>query len=199
MATLSRRPCARVSPAGVDAPTKGWGWMPPTTKQRMLLSGGNRVMTTLSVRRILAACILCGAFAVALVAPGAASAESLGEQCSGETPIKGRGSTFQGLAQEVWTGTFNEVKGKPNKNVAACGGSQGGKKVIKVEYLQKESEDRGSGSCLKAFGSGLKGTEKANYGRYAFCGTDEAPSSGQRTEMENHKEGGISESIESIP
>jgi ABC-type phosphate transport system substrate-binding protein len=156
-------------------------------------------MTTLSVRRILAACILCGAFAVALVAPGAASAESLGEQCSGETPIKGRGSTFQGLAQEVWTGTFNEVKGKPNKNVAACGGSQGGKKVIKVEYLQKESEDRGSGSCLKAFGAGLKGTEKAKYGRYAFCGTDEAPSSGQRTEMENHKEGGISESIESIP
>jgi ABC-type phosphate transport system substrate-binding protein len=152
-------------------------------------------MMTLSLRRIVVACILSSAIAAALVAPGAASAEPLGVQCSGEN-IKGRGSTFQALAQEVWNADFNEVKGKPNANLTACGGTQGGKKKIKVEYLQKESEDRGSGACLKAFGAGAP---TAKYGKYAFCGTDEAPNSAQRAEMEAHKVGGEAESIESVP
>jgi len=160
-------------------------------------------MTLLSARRMLAACILSSAMAVAmavaLAAPGAASAESLGEQCSGETPIKGRGSTFQDAAELVWDPMFNEYKSKPNKNVAACGGTQGGKKIIKVEYLEKEKEDRGSGACLKAFGAGTAPGEKAKTGKFAFCGTDEAPNAAQRKEMESHKEGAENESIESIP
>src|ERR1700682_4939489 len=86
--------------AGADAPVHRAGGMFPSIKQRKLLPGGNHVMMTLSLRRIVAACILSSAMAAALVAPGAASAEPLGEQCSGEN-IKGRGSTFQALAQEV--------------------------------------------------------------------------------------------------
>jgi ABC-type phosphate transport system substrate-binding protein len=156
-------------------------------------------MMTLSVRRTFAACILSSAMAAALAAPGAASAEPLGEHCSGETPIKGRGSTFQDAAQEVWDPQFNVVKGKPNTNAAACGGSQGAKKVIKVEYLNTAKEDRGSGACLKAFGAGLKAPELAKYGKFAFCGTDEAPNANQRKEMESHKAGAENESIESIP
>jgi ABC-type phosphate transport system substrate-binding protein len=156
-------------------------------------------MKVLSIRRIVAACIVSSAMGVALAAPGAASAEPVSEQCSGETPIKGRGSTFQDAAEKVWDPQFNEIAGKPNKNVAACGGTQGGKKKIKVEYLETEKEDRGSGACLKAFGAGLKGTEKAKFGRYAFCGTDEAPNAAQRKEMESHKEGAENESIESVP
>lgn len=155
-------------------------------------------MTTLSVRRIAAACILSGAIGAALAAPGAASAEAIGEQCSGEN-IKGRGSTFQDAAEQVWTAAFNEVKGKPNKNAAACGGTQGGKKKIKVEYLETAKEDRGSGACLKAFGAGIKAPEAAKYGKFAFCGSDEAPNTKQREEMESHKVGGATESIESVP
>jgi ABC-type phosphate transport system substrate-binding protein len=154
-------------------------------------------MTTLSVRRIVSACILSGAAVAALAAPGAASAEPLGTQCSGEN-IQGRGSTFQGLAQGVWDPGFNLVKGKANTNLTACGGSQGGKKVIKVEYLQTNEEDKGSGACLKAFGA-VKAPTLAKYGKFAFCGTDEAPSAAQRAEMESHKVGGEAETIESIP
>jgi ABC-type phosphate transport system substrate-binding protein len=156
-------------------------------------------MMTLSVRRVLAACLLSSSMAVALAAPGAASAEPLAEQCSGETPIKGRGSTFQDNAQLVLDPQFNEIKAKPNKNAFACGGTQGGKKQIKVEYLETAKEDRGSGACLKAFGAGIKAPEVAKYGKFAFCGTDEAPNASQRKEMESHKEGAENESIESIP
>jgi ABC-type phosphate transport system substrate-binding protein len=153
-------------------------------------------MKVLSIRRIVVACILSSALGVALAAPGAASAEPLEEQCSGETPIKGRGSTFQKLAQGVWTTGFNEVLGKPNTNVSACGGSQGGKKIIKVEYLNTEEEDKGSGACLKAFGAGAT---VAKYGKFGFCGTDEAPNASQRKEMETHKTTAENESIESVP
>ena len=139
-------------------------------------------MKVLSIRRIVVACILSSAFGVALAAPGVASAEPLGEKCSGETPIKGRGSTFQKLAQGVWTPGFNTVKGKPNLNTFACGGSQGGKKVIKVEYLNTAEEDKGSGACLKAFGAGVP---VAKYGKFGFCGTDEAKSSGPQ--LDNHR------------
>jgi ABC-type phosphate transport system substrate-binding protein len=154
-------------------------------------------MSTHSVRRAFVACIISAGVAAAFVAPGTASATPLGEQCSGETPIKGRGSTFQAAAQDnIWNPDFNEISGKPNKNAKACGGTQGGKKKIKVEYLQANAEDRGSGSCIHAFGSEVP---EAKYGKYAFCGTDEAPNEAQRAEMETHKKGGAADSIESIP
>jgi PBP superfamily domain len=148
-------------------------------------------------RRIMAACIPSAATVatlVALAAPGAVHAELL-LQCEG-TSILGRGSTLQGgVAQDkVWNPAFNT-----SGNSRACNKSQGTGGVPTVEYLQKEEEDLGSGSCLKAFGSGLKEGEIAKFDRYSYCGTDEAPNEAQKNEIESYAVGAEKESLESIP
>jgi ABC-type phosphate transport system substrate-binding protein len=151
-------------------------------------------MTSFSARRI-AACIASAAAVAVVAVPGTASAKSKGpvpdrgEQCSGVS-IVGRGSTFQNPAQLVWQPGFNA-----NTSTVGCSGSQGSKGTPKAEYRNKESADRGSGSCLKVFGA-----EKVTPNReYSFCGTDEAPNAKQKEEIESHKTGGEAESLETIP
>lgn len=150
-------------------------------------------MTSRSARRV-AACLASAMALVAFAAPGTALAKGgpetdLGEQCSGAN-IFGRGSTFQNAAQKVWNPGFSSSTLK-----AACSGSQGSKGTPKAEYRNTEKADRGSGSCIRAFGA-----EKTapNY-EYAFCGTDEAPNETQKAEMESHKKGGNGESILTVP
>jgi len=150
-------------------------------------------------RRVIAACIPSAATVatvVSLAAPGAAHAELL-LQCEGAS-ILGRGSTLQGgVAQDkVWNPDFNT-----SGNAKACNGTQGigGGAKPTVEYLQAAEEDKGSGACLKAFGSGLKEGEIAKFDRYTYCGTDEAPNATQKTEIEKYAVGAEKESLESIP
>lgn len=154
-------------------------------------------------RRALAACIPAAAVAASMVAPGAAHAELL-LQCEGAN-ILGRGSTIQGaVAQDaVWNPGFNNPA---NLNVTACSGSQGTGATPKVEYLQALEEDRGSGSCLKAFGA--EKVAAAKFDRYSYCGTDEAPNATQREEIEKYapgaetktnSKGQLEGSLETIP
>lgn len=151
-------------------------------------------MTSLFARRV-ALCIASMATLAVAVAPATASASKgpktdLGEQCSG-TSIVGRGSTFQNPAQLVWQPGFTK-----GSSTVACSGTQGSKGTPGVEYRNKESADRGSGACLKAFGA-----EKETPNRtYSFCGTDEAPNPKQAGEIESHEEiGGEAEDLETIP
>jgi ABC-type phosphate transport system substrate-binding protein len=149
-------------------------------------------MTSFSARRV-AACIASVA-AVAAVAPATASAKKapvtdLGEQCSGAN-IAGRGSTFQNPGQLVWQPGFNT-----NTTALGCNGSQGSKGKPKAEYKQGGANS-GSGSCLRAFGAEK---EAPLWSEFSFCGTDEAPGTAQKAEIESHKTGGEAESLETIP
>ncbi len=141
-------------------------------------------------RRLLTVCVPTAAVAAAFVAPGVAHAELL-LQCEGAN-ILGRGSTFQSVAQDsVWNVDFNT-----SANGTACNGTQGTLASPKVEYLQTLSEDKGSGACLKAFGSGAT---PAKFDRYTYCGTDEAPNATQKAEIESFASGAEERSLESIP
>jgi ABC-type phosphate transport system substrate-binding protein len=122
---------------------------------------------------------------VALAAPGAASA-SIGVQCEGAN-VEAQGASTQKLAhQTVWGPTFNT-----SANKTACNGSQGSKGKPTVKY-----NSTGSGAGLKAFGAeGATPDYKDN----AFVGTDEAPNSAQKTEIESHASGAEAKSLETIP
>src|SRR5271154_1342890 len=149
-------------------------------------------MTSRSARRLTTVCVLVVAAIAALTAAGTASAATLGAQCEGASPIKGRGSTLQALAQlNVWNIDFNTSKAK-----TACNKALFGHKEVKVKYEQGGANN-GSGACLKAFGAGT--TEEAKYAEFPFCGTDEAPNSNQRKEIEKHKVSAENESVLSIP
>lgn len=141
-------------------------------------------------RRLIAMCVPA-ATVVALATPGAAHAELL-LQCEGAS-ILGRGSTFQGAIPQdgVWNPGFSS-----SENATACNGTQGTEGKPTVEYLQKEEEDRGSGSCLKAFGVGVT---VAKFDRYSYCGTDEAPNAQQKEEIEKFASGAEARSLETIP
>jgi ABC-type phosphate transport system substrate-binding protein len=146
-------------------------------------------MSKFSARRTLSACVLSAAAVAALSAPGVASA-SIGPLCSGSA-IKGEGSSFQKIAQEVW-GT-NEDAFNHSKNPEACNGEQGAGNAPVVTYAPE-----GSGAGLKAFGVGntkLEGT------RVQFAGTDEAPNQTEKNEIEAHESplGAAPEAVESIP
>ena len=182
-------------------------------------------MRFVSLRRAVPACAT--AAVVALGVPGVASAKApktdVLEQCSGAQEIQGEGSTFQAPAEFLWTGT-NSDKGneelKTGFNFSSyklgCSGGQGSGQKPKVYYNQEEAFDRGSGSCLKTWGNGIKkfGEEKESKGkketyprvsRYPYCGTDEAPSKTVKEEFEKPEfmaaggESGNGEAIESIP
>ncbi len=82
------------------------------------------------------------------------------------------------------------------ESTLACSGTQGSKGTPEVEYRNKESADKGSGSCLKAFGAEKEPPNRT----YSFCGTDEAPNPKQAGEIDSHEEaGGETEYLETIP
>jgi ABC-type phosphate transport system substrate-binding protein len=147
-------------------------------------------MSKFSARRTLSACALSAAAVAALAAPGAASA-SIGAHCSG-TAIKGEGSSFQKIAQEVWgtsaTNAFNH-----SKNPAACNGEQGEHEVPAITYAPN-----GSGAGLKAFG--VENT-KLEGKTVQFAGTDEPPNQTQKNEIEAHESplNSAPEAVETIP
>jgi|HubBroStandDraft_4_1064222.scaffolds.fasta_scaffold41045_1 ABC-type phosphate transport system substrate-binding protein len=143
-------------------------------------------MTSLSARRIVPACILSAAAVAALVAPGAASAGTIGEQCSGAN-ITGKGSSLQKLAQQtVWDPGFNT-----SANARGCNGTQGSKGKPTVTY-----ESVGSGAGMEAWGINGHAFEGSN----GYVGTDEPPNSTQIAEIESHKLKAKAEStLETIP
>jgi len=102
------------------------------------------------------------------------------EHCKGAS-IKGEGSTFQAPAEKLWTGANAEFPTdgfNVSSSSLACKGSE-----PTVAYEQKTSAEKGSGSCLKNFGaSGATPKVKT----FAFCGTDEAPPTSKKEEMETH-------------
>ncbi len=144
-------------------------------------------MTFLSGRRGIAACIVSAAAAVAVAAPGTASAtpDLLG-QCAG-TSISANGSSFQAPILVKWGEEFNT-----SANTLACNGTQGSKGTPKVTYVSG-----GSGACLHAWGA--ETVEPVKYGEFPFCGTDEAPNETQKKEIESHRTGGEEKSLETIP
>ena len=138
-------------------------------------------MTSFSLRRLVLACTVSAAAVVAVAAPGTASAASdLGEQCSGSS-IKGDGSSFQAPILKKWATEFSE-----SKNRSAAMANRASKGTPKVEYLQGTSE-RGSGACLHGWGA--ESTEELKYGKFGFCGTDEAPNPTQKKEIEQKCDG----------
>jgi ABC-type phosphate transport system substrate-binding protein len=143
-------------------------------------------MTLLSIRRIVPACILSAATVAALVAPGAASAGTIGEQCSGAN-ITGKGSSLQKLAQQtVWTLDFNT-----SANARACNDTQGTGGVPTVTYTSV-----GSGAGMEAWGINGHAFEGSN----GYVGTDEPPNETQKAEIESHKIKPRKEnSLETIP
>jgi len=150
-------------------------------------------MSRSSARRIVSACALSATMA-AFAVPGTASAKvvkgKVGEQCSSEEAVNGRGSSLQKLAQvETWIPAFENAA---NTNKAACSGTQGGKKTPKLTY-----QPEGSGAGLKAFGA--EGEPKLSGKEVQFAGTDEPPNEKQKSEIESHEKTPAKEALLSIP
>lgn len=142
-------------------------------------------MKSLSARRLFSACVLSGAAVAALALPGAASAGTLGAQCSGSNII-GKGSSLQKLAQQsVWDPAFNT-----SSNSKACNGTQGSKGIPTVTY-----ESVGSGAGMEAWGINGHAFESS----IAFVGTDEPPNTLQREEIQSHSKHPKESTVETIP
>jgi ABC-type phosphate transport system substrate-binding protein len=147
-------------------------------------------MRYLSARRLVLTCIIAVASAAALVAPGAASATTLGEQCTGSA-IGGQGSSLQLLAQEVWIANFNT-----SSNKFACNGSQGKGGTPKINTYNPS----GSGAGLRSFGVKSKESKEINYSATnAYVGTDEAPNPTAITEIEAHESTITPKTVLTIP
>jgi ABC-type phosphate transport system substrate-binding protein len=130
-------------------------------------------MPTHSVRRLASSCVISAAAVAALALPSAALAGGP-PQCSGESPIKGQGSTAQNLAQtELWTKKFNI-----SANESACNGTQGTLAKPLVEYT-----GTGSGPGMEAWG--LKG-HAVEYKTFAYVGTDQPPSLSDTAEIDKN-------------
>jgi ABC-type phosphate transport system substrate-binding protein len=147
-------------------------------------------MSSLTARRAVWACVLSAVFSTALFAPGLASAEPGGEQCSGEN-IKGKGASLQKAAQiEIWTPKFNL-----SANPLACNGTQGSKGKPTVEYTST-----GSGAFLRSWGQEFKEASEVNFGpANSFGGTDEPPNETQKSEIESHSTGTKGKLLQTIP
>ncbi len=145
-------------------------------------TGGNYVMSRISMRRLGSTCALSVAVA-AFAVPGVAGAAKgktgvSKEKCSSELAIKGEGSSAQKAAQQkVWIPGF-----ETSSNPAACSGSQGGGKKPAVTYAPE-----GSGAGLKAFGA--EGESIFHGKTVQYAGTDEAPNAEQKAEIEAHSLG----------
>jgi ABC-type phosphate transport system substrate-binding protein len=119
---------------------------------------------TLSVRRLLLACVLPAALAVGLATPGAASA-FVTEACKGVS-IEANGATLQKKAQEIYNKGFDI-------NAEGCPAGP------TVKYT-----GTGSGPGLASWGVGTgKGTGKFG-AKNAYVGTDEPPNASQIAEIE---------------
>jgi ABC-type phosphate transport system substrate-binding protein len=142
-------------------------------------------MRSFSARGFIAGCILSTAAAMALVAPGVASAGTIGPQCSGEN-ITGKGSSLQKLAQQtVWGPDFNT-----SSTSRACNGTQGSKGTPTVTYSSV-----GSGAGMEAWGINGHAFEGTN----AYVGTDEPPNATQKAEIESHSSNPKEDTLETIP
>ncbi len=142
-------------------------------------------MTSLSARRLISTCAISAAAVAALVAPGAANAGVVGQQCSGAN-ISGKGSSLQKLAQQsVWNPDFNT-----SANPKACNGTQGSKGIPTVSYTSV-----GSGAGMEAWGTNGHAFEGAN----GFVGTDEPPNQLQKEEIQSHSSKPTEKTLETIP
>jgi ABC-type phosphate transport system substrate-binding protein len=141
-------------------------------------------MTFLFARRLIPACILSAAMVAALVAPGAASAGTLGTQCSGSN-IVGQGASVLKIAQQtVWNPDFN-ISGAGH----ACNGTQGTKAKPTVTY-----NSTSSGAGLESWG--VNGATPNYEASNAWVSTDEPPNSSQKAEIEAH---GAAGTLETLP
>lgn len=141
-------------------------------------------MTSFRAHRLLPACAFSAAVAVALAAPGAASAGTLGEQCSGSAIEGSIASSPQLVGQFVWAPAFNT-----SANAEACNGTQGSKGTPKVSY-------EATGLGMEAWGVNSHAFEGK---RIAFVGTDEPPDAQQRTEIQLHSKHPTLNTLETIP
>jgi len=146
----------------------------------------------------MSACVL--ASALALVAPGAASAAKKTKpitQCSGVS-VEGQGASGEVVEQGLWTAQFSSVS---NTNPAACSGTQGTKGTPTVKYISTSSgkglNSWGAGGSLVADPPGSDGFGTDN----AFIGTEEAPNPGQITDIENQETspGSVKETVLTFP
>ncbi len=144
-------------------------------------------MRSVSVRRLLAACVLSAAVAAILVAPGAASA-SLGTQCSGAN-VTGQGANVAKIAQQtVWDPTFNTSTSK-----AACSGTQGSKGKPLVAYTTSSAATGlESWGANKHLGTNFSSTN-------AFIGASEPPNATQKAEIESFETTLVAQALASIP
>jgi ABC-type phosphate transport system substrate-binding protein len=153
-------------------------------------------MKSLFARGVVPSCILSAAMLAALALPGAASATSVGAQCSSTAKIKGQGSTLQEEAQILWSEGPEGFNVSGNKY--ACNGTQGSHNKPEVRYLQPGS---GSGHALRSWDGELHGgpTYVGPEPENAFLGTDEPPNRTQIGEIESHESTLTPESVETIP
>ena len=182
-------------------------------------------MRFVSLRSAVLACLSL-AVVLSLGISGVANAKKVtypeGEvlaQCSGASEVKGEGSTFQGPLQFIWGG-FNTEKEEALDNrlqpPLGCRSLQRSEANRLVRYKQKKADTRGSGSCLKTIGIGIKkfeeeigGIKYPRVNTYPFCGTDEAPTAANKVETEAFAEEALEpgetekaqtgEGIETIP
>jgi PBP superfamily domain len=149
-------------------------------------------MKVLSARRLLLipVCPISMAVTAAMILPGAASASSVGEQCSGG-PITGQGASVENVAQGLWTTGFNT---STNKLACAGGKKQGNKEKPVVTYTTTSS-----GTGLKSWGAEGK-KEAIGFGpTNAFIGTAEAPNATQQTNIINNESTPTANTLETLP
>jgi ABC-type phosphate transport system substrate-binding protein len=144
-------------------------------------------MRSVSVRWLLAACVLSAAVAAILVAPGAASA-SLGTQCSGAN-VTGQGANVAKIAQQtVWDPSFNTSTSK-----AACSGTQGSKGKPAISYTTSSAATGlESWGANKHVGTNFSSTN-------AFIGASEPPNATQSAEIESYETTLVPQALASIP
>jgi ABC-type phosphate transport system substrate-binding protein len=144
-------------------------------------------MTSLSVRRAFAACIVSAVAAAVLVAPGAASAAT---QCSGVN-ITGQGANVAKIAQQnVWDPDFNTSTSK-----AACAGLKGQGSLAKPTVAYNTSSAAvglESWGANKHVGANFEATN-------AFIGASEPPNATQKSEIESFETTKAANTLLSIP
>ncbi len=120
-------------------------------------------MKSLTVRRIVPACVVSAAAMAALVVPGTAGAALL-TPCTGTSPQEAQGSSLQGDAQiNVWNPKFDTSKAK-----SACGGTH--KPVVK--YVNTSS------------GKGFAKWAAGEFAQWGFIGTDNTVNAAEKAQLE---------------
>jgi ABC-type phosphate transport system substrate-binding protein len=139
-------------------------------------------MKLFSVRGILPACLITAAAAVALAAPGAASAALL-PQCEGSQTLEGAGSSLQAEAVELWAKGFNNAASLSTKS---CHGGLGKEPVISYKSI-------GSGAGFKEW------NEFKHFGTIGFVGTDNTVNPTEKAELESKGTEGPSGKVLTMP